>query len=65
MQMDLLCVYHWISDMLTGKTRICTKAASVMLFRRLETIKKLVAEYGLSVEVTLVAPECNLADWLT
>ena len=44
---DSLCVYHWISDTLTGKARVRTKAASEMLIRqRLETIRKLVTEYN-------------------
>ncbi len=52
---DSLCVYHWISDTLTGKARVRTKAASEMLIRRrLETIRKLVTEYNLSVDAVLV-----------
>ena len=63
---DLLCVYHWISDTLTGKARVCTKATSEMLIRRsLETIRKLVMEYNLSVDAVLVTSNCNLADRLT
>ena len=63
---DSLCIYHWISDTLTGKARVRTKAASEMLIRlRLETIRKLVMEYNLSVEVVLVTSNCNLADRLT
>lgn len=43
-----------------------TKAASEMLTRRqLGTIKKLVTEYDLSMDVTLVTLSCNLADKLT
>ena len=63
---DSLCVYHWVSDTLTGRTRIRTKAASEMLIRRrLDMLKSLVSEYGLSVSVTLVASHCNRADQLT
>ena len=63
---DSLCVYHWISDTLTGKARVRTKAASEMLIRRrLETIRKLVMEYNLSVDAVLVTSNCNLADRLT
>lgn len=36
-----------------------------MLIRKLETIKKLVAKYGLLVDITLVASECILVDRLT
>ena len=63
---DSLYVYHWISDTLTGKARVRTKAASEMLIRRrLETIKKLVTEYNLSVDVVLIISNCNLADRMT
>ena len=63
---DSLCVYHWISDTLTSKARVRTKAASEMLIRRrLETIRKLVTEYNLSVDAVLVTSNCNLADRLT
>lgn len=63
---DSLCVYHWVSDTLSGRTRIRTKAASKMLIRRrLDTLKNLVSEYGLSLSVTLVPSHCNRADQLT
>ena len=63
---DSLCVYHWVSDTLSGKARVRTKAASEMLIRRrLSTIKKLAAEYDLCMDVTLVTSNCNLADELT
>lgn len=61
-QTDSLCIFHWVSDTLTGKARVCTKAASEMLIRRLDTIKKLVAKYDLFLDVTLVTLNCNLAD---
>ena len=39
---DSACVHKWISDTLTGKARVRTKAASEMLIRRrLDTIIKL------------------------
>lgn len=63
---DSLCVYHWIVDTLTGKARVRTKAATEMLIRRrLETLRKLVEEYNLSVNAVLVASTRNLADKLT
>ena len=66
LQTDSLCAYHWVSDTLSGKARVRTKAASEMLIRRrLDTIKRLVTEYGLSVDITLVTSDCNLADRLT
>ena len=63
---DSQCVYPWILDILTGKARVRTKAASEMLIRwRLETIRKLVTEYNLSVDAVLVTSNSNLADRLT
>ena len=63
---DSMCVYHWVSDTLSGKARVRTKAANEMLIRRrLETLKKLVTEYGLTIDVSLVPSESNLADQLT
>ena len=61
-----MCVYHWISGTLTGKARVHTKAASEMLIRRwLSTLKELVKEYVLTVDVTLVLSTQNIADQLT
>lgn len=51
-----------LTDTFTDKVRMHTKAASKMLIRRLDTIKKLVAKYDLSMDVTLVTLNCNLAD---
>ena len=63
---DSLTVYHWISDTLTGKARVKTKASSEMLIRRrLSTLKSLIEEYQLELKVTLVTSGCNLADVLT
>ena len=59
---DSVCVYHWISDTLTGKVRVCNKAASELLIRRrLSTLKELVKEYVLTVDVTLVPSTQNIA----
>ena len=56
---DSVCVYYWISDTLT----VCTKAASEMLIRRrLSTLKEIVKEYALTVDVTLVPSTRNIAD---
>ena len=53
---DSACVHKWISDTLTGKSMVRTKAAREMLIRqRLDTIK-LVKEYALSM-----CPWSNLA----
>ena len=49
------CVHRWVTEALSEKARICSKAASEMLIgRRLSTIKELVVEYELTVDVELV-----------
>jgi len=63
---DSVTVYYWVSETLTGKARVKTKASSDMLIRRrLGTLKSLIEEYQLDLDVTLVSSECNLADVLT
>ena len=63
---DSLCVYHCLSNTLTGKARVRTKATSEMLIRRrLVIVKHLVDEYSLQVDITLVQSEQNLTDKLT
>ena len=63
---DSPCVYHWVSNILSGKAKIHTKAASEMLIRwRLDTLKSLVSEYDLTVSITLVALYCNFANLFT
>ena len=63
---DSACVQKWISDALTGKARVRTKAENEMLIRRrLDTIIKLVKEYALSMNVSLVKSSQNKADRLT
>ena len=55
-----------ISDTLSGKARVQTKAASEMLIRRrLDTIIKLVKEYTQSMNVSFVKSSQNKADQLT
>ena len=57
---------HAPSDTLTGRTRVRTKAATEMLIRRwLNTLKKLVEEYDLTVDVVLFPSNKNMADRLT
>ena len=47
---DSVCVHRWISDTLTGRARVNTKAASEMLVRRrLGTLRSLAKEYGLTL----------------
>ena len=61
-----LTVYHWILNALREKVRLKTKASSEMLNRRrVDTIKALVDEYGLTLDIKLVRSECNRADILT
>lgn len=63
---DSATVYHWISDALSGKARLKTKAASEMLIRRrVGVFKSIVEEYSLEVDIRLVPSEANIADGLT
>ena len=63
---DSACVHKWVTDTLTVKARVRTRAASEMLIRRrLDALASLVKEYGLSVDAVLVRSEHNRADSLT
>ena len=63
---DSLTVYHWILNALSGKVRLKTKASNEMLIRRrVDTIKALVDEYGLALDIELVRSEYNRAGTLT
>lgn len=63
---DSTCVHKWVLDTLTGRARVRTKAASEMLIRqRLYMLMKLLNEYALSMDVTLVKSSQNKADQLT
>ncbi|XP_045114815.1 uncharacterized protein LOC123506631 [Portunus trituberculatus] len=63
---DSRIVYHWMMDALSGRSRLKTKAASEMLIRRrLETIRTVISEYQLQVEVKFVSSAENKADVLT
>ena len=62
---DLACVHRWISDNLSGKTRVRIKAVSEMLIRRrLITLRKLTSEYGLVLDKTLIKFHESRADKL-
>ena len=51
---------------LTGRTLVCSKAATEMFIRRwLNTLKKLVEEYELTVDMVLVPSNKNMANQLT
>ena len=63
---DSLTVHRWVSDALSGKSRLKTKANGEMLIRRrVGIIKELVAEYDLQVDVVLVPSAENISDALT
>ncbi|XP_043202630.1 uncharacterized protein LOC122370793 [Amphibalanus amphitrite] len=63
---DSRTVYHWMTDLLSGRARLKTKAASEMLIRRrLSTLRMLVDEYELDVNVQCVSSAENKADALT
>lgn len=63
---DSSTVFHWISDALSGKSRLKTKAPSEMLIRRrVSTFTSLVEEYSLRVSISLVPSASNKADALT
>jgi len=63
---DSACVHRWVSDTLSGRSRVRTKAATEMLIRRrLGTLAQLVSEYELTIDVALVKSHDNRADQLT
>jgi ribonuclease HI len=63
---DSQTVFHWVSDALSGKSRLKTKATGEMLIRRrIGIITSLTKEYHLDVNVTLVPSAHNIADALT
>ena len=63
---DSVNVHRWISDALTGRARLRTKAQSELLIRRrVGVVKQIVDELSLAVSVTLVRSCENRADSLT
>ena len=63
---DSRTVFHWIADLLGGKARLKTKAASeTRIRRRLSTLKMLANEYELKISVHSVASAENKSDALT
>ncbi|KAG0725027.1 hypothetical protein GWK47_039405 [Chionoecetes opilio] len=63
---DSRTVYYWVKDTLSKKARVKTKASSEMLIRRcLETLRAIVEEYGLSLDIRFVSSAENKADALT
>ncbi|KAF0307742.1 Retrovirus-related Pol polyprotein from transposon 297 [Amphibalanus amphitrite] len=63
---DSATVHRWLSDALSGRTRLRTRAAGEMLIRRrVSLIRELTEELQLELTVTLVRSAENLADALT
>ena len=58
-------VHRWISDGLSGKTRLKTKAASEMLIRRVGIVLPLVEECSIQLTFSLITSSDNKADNLT
>ena len=63
---DSTCVHRWISDTLTGRAHVNTRAAGEMLVRRwLGNLRSLAKEYELTIDVKLVKSCQNRANSLT
>ena len=63
---DSVTVHRWLSDALSGKARLRTKAQSEMLIRRrVAVFRQLVTEYRLEVTIDLVPSAANRADEVT
>ena len=63
---DSSAVHRWISDALSGRARLRTKAHGEMLIRRrVDVIKQLVNEFHITLSVRLVRSAENVADCLT
>ena len=63
---DSVTVHRWLTDALSGRARLRTKAQSEMLIRRrVAVFRQLVTEYDLTVSVQLVPSAANRADALT
>ena len=62
LKIDSLCLYQWLANTLSDKTRVSTKTASKMLLRRwLQTF----LEYTLVVDVMLIKSNQNKVDRIT
>ena len=63
---DSATVHRWVSDALSGRARLRTKAlGEILIRRRVDTICQLVAELDLSLSAVLVRSAENRADALT
>ncbi|KAG0713329.1 hypothetical protein GWK47_016456 [Chionoecetes opilio] len=60
---DSRTMYYWVKDTLSKKARVKTEASSEMLIRRrLETLRAIVEEYGLSLDIRFMSSAENKAD---
>ena len=60
---DSVMVFHWITDALTGKSRLRSKASAELLIRRrVNLFRELVNDYNMDVNVNLISSKDNLAD---
>ncbi|XP_043196249.1 uncharacterized protein LOC122367307 [Amphibalanus amphitrite] len=63
---DSATVYKWVGDALSGRSRLRTKAHAEMLIRRrVDIIRELVAEFQLTITIKLVKSDENPADEMT
>ncbi|XP_043211053.1 uncharacterized protein LOC122375611 [Amphibalanus amphitrite] len=63
---DSATVHRWLDDALSSRARLRTKAHGEMLIRRrVDIVKQLVAEFNLHLTVTLVKSADNKADCLS
>ena len=62
--MDSVCVHWWVTDVLSGKAWLTTRASSEMLiWRQLATLVETFREYDLTVDVWIASPECCAGGW--
>ncbi|KAF0297012.1 hypothetical protein FJT64_005559 [Amphibalanus amphitrite] len=63
---DSATVHKWVGDALSGRSRLRTKAHAEMLIRRrVDIIRELVAEFQLTITIKLVKSDENPADEMT
>ena len=63
---DSVTVFHWISDAVTGMSRLRSKASAELLIRRrVNLFRELVNDHNLDVNVNLISLKDNLAYSLT
>ncbi|XP_043206644.1 uncharacterized protein LOC122372990 [Amphibalanus amphitrite] len=63
---DSATVHKWVSDALSGRSRLRTKAhAEVLIRRRVDIIRELVTEFQLTITIELVKTDENPANVMT